>query len=118
MGDASSLTEDKEKQVERMGLTPDWIIQVILILNYILGPTGANRLSIQKQCSRSEISLEKLETDVKTSDYTAMSVIPCRTSVCLGLLLLQSLGIYEEMLLLCAQALKGSKLHMLRYILG
>lgn len=31
VGDGSSLTEDKDKQVERMGLTPDWIIQVTAI---------------------------------------------------------------------------------------
>lgn len=33
VGDANSLTEDKDKQVERMGLTPDWIIQVMLTLS-------------------------------------------------------------------------------------
>ena len=32
VGDANSLTADKDKQVERMGLTPDWIIQVTLTI--------------------------------------------------------------------------------------
>ena len=34
VGDANSLTEDRDKQVERMGLTPDWIIQVTLTLTF------------------------------------------------------------------------------------
>ncbi len=38
MGDASVAAADKEKQVERMGLTPDWIIQATAFKVFQLPP--------------------------------------------------------------------------------
>ena len=38
MGDASVAAAEKEKQVERMGLTPDWIIQATAFKVFRLPP--------------------------------------------------------------------------------
>ena len=38
MGDSGSVSPEKDKQVERMGLTPDWIIQVTAFKVFQLGP--------------------------------------------------------------------------------
>jgi len=38
VGDASDAAADKEKQVERMGLTPDWIIQATAFKVFQLPP--------------------------------------------------------------------------------
>ena len=82
VGDASSVTADKERQIERMGLTPDWIIQATCFKVFQLKPPTPQQPFIKgllDPCSNSllapNIPAEKLyDKEVRSPDASLQAL--------------------------------------------
>ena len=82
VGDASMTAPDKEKQVERMGLTPDWIIQVTAFKVFQLSAPTPEQPYIRgllDPCTNSmlapNIPAEKLYDKVVSHPFSRLHVI-------------------------------------------